>query len=614
MHDSQPPTPSTRAISRLKLVLSSLLLVSLTAAVYAQVAWHRFVSFDDTLYLTANPNLSRGLSLDGVRWAFTSLYGSNWHPVTWLSHLLDVQLYGMAPAGHHLTNVALHCVAALVLRSFLYQATGAFWRSWLVAALFALHPLHVESVAWAAERKDVLSALFFFLTLVLYRRYAQRPALPAYLITLAAYLFGLLAKPMLVTLPLVLALADYWPLNRLELGGTPRDFWYRVKPLILEKVPFLAAAAASAIITVVAQQRGGSVMDLQRIPVLLRLENSALSYLRYLAKTAWPSDLAVYYPFSEQLPWWQVAGAFLFIILVSFLVLRFGRRYPYLPVGWFWYLITLVPVIGLVQVGGQAMADRYSYLPLVGIFLAACWGLGEFASKRHLARRLLPAAAALSVAILAAVSWHQVGYWKDSITLYRHTVEVTRDNYIILDNLGVELLEKGDLAGAIESHLASLRSNPQFATAHYNLGVALDTKGDLDGALQEYRTVLSLNPNHFEAHNNLGYDLQQRGDLAGAIAAFERACQLRPDLPMPRISLGTALVNLGEFPRAIGVFREVLLMAPDNLKARSNLGVALARQGNLVEARREFETVLRMNPQDAVARQNLERARAQLGY
>ncbi|GFO70466.1 O-GlcNAc transferase [Geomonas limicola] len=613
MQKTDFPRALGKDTSRLKLVLAPLLLVCLTAAVYAQVAQHRFVSFDDTLYLTANPNLSRGLSAEGIRWAFTSLYGSNWHPVTWLSHLVDVQLFGMAPAGHHLVNVALHIVAVLLLMYFLHRATGAFWRSWLVAALFALHPLHVESVAWAAERKDVLSGLFFFLTLILYRRYAERPGQPGYLLTLTVYLLGLMVKPMLVTLPLLLVLADYWPLKRLDLSGTPRISWTQLKPLVLEKVPFLAAAIASVLVTVVAQQRGGSVMDLQRIPLLLRLENSALSYVRYLLKTAWPSDLAVFYPFADQLPWWQVLGALCFIILTSYLVLRFGRRHPYLPVGWFWYLITLVPVIGLVQVGGQAMADRYSYLPLVGIFLAVSWGLAELTGQYEPARHWFPAAAALGILLLATVSWHQVGYWKDSITLYRHTIEVTRDNSIILDNLGVELLEQGDLAGAIESHLASLRINPQFATAHYNLGFALDTKGDLDGAMQEYRTVLRLNPNHFEALNNLGYDLQQRGDLAGAIASFERASQLRPELPMPRISLGTALVNAGELPRAISVFREVLLMAPDNLKARSNLGVALARQGNLEAASREFETVLQMNPQDPVARQNLERARAQLG-
>ncbi|GFO60731.1 O-GlcNAc transferase [Geomonas silvestris] len=588
------------------------MLVFLTAAVYAQVAGHRFVSFDDTQYLTANPNMSQGLTPDSVRWAFTSLYASNWHPLTWISHLIDVQLWGMAPAGHHLTNLALHIVAALLLLFFLYRATEAFWRSWLVAALFALHPLHVESVAWAAERKDVLSALFCFLTLILYRRYASRPGVTAYLLALGAYLCGLFAKPMLVTLPIMLALVDYWPLKRFELSGGVRTCWPRLKPLILEKVPFLAAALASSLITVAAQQRGGSVMDLQRIPVFPRLENSVVSYAAYLAKTVWPADLAVYYPFSAELPWWQIAGGLCFLVLTSYLVLRFGSRFRYLPVGWFWYLVTLLPVIGLVQVGGQAMADRYSYLPLVGIFVMASWGLGELGEKRQLQRWVLPAAAALVLAVFSALTWHQVGYWKDSITLYRHTVQATRDNNIILDNLGVELLEKGDLAGAIESHLASLRINPQFATAHYNLGVALDTKGDFAGAVREYQTVLRLNPNHFEAFNNLGYDLQQLGALPEAILAFERACQLRPELTMPRIALGTALVGVGDLPQAVAVFREVLQMAPGDVKARSNLGVALARQGNLAEASREFEAVLQLNPQDSVARQNLQRAQAQL--
>jgi protein O-mannosyl-transferase len=644
------PKPDCKNMLSRPVVLLCAALVALTLAVYFQTGNHQFLGFDDNVYVTANPHVAGGLTGSSVRWAFTSIDQCNWHPITWLSHLADVQFYGMNPRGHHLGNVALHTASSLLLLLLLFRLTGALWQSGFVAALFALHPLHVESVAWVAERKDVLSAFFFFLTLLLYAQFTEKRKPAQYILCLFFFVLGLMSKPMLVTLPMVLLLLDYWPLERYRQAGEELSRAQRLGialTLVREKIPFFCCSILSAVMTIYAQHKGGATSSLEAIPFMLRIENALLAYLKYALKTLWPVDLAVLYPFSRSLPLWQAVASLIVLSIVTAAVIKLRGRLPFLVVGWSWFLITLVPVIGLIQVGNQAMADRYSYIPVIGLFIMAAWGVPVLASRLRHRTVVLSLLAGAVVAACAALTWHQLGYWQDSISLYRHTLQVTADNYVITSNLGIELAEKGDVDAAIQAHRESIRINPDFPSAHYNLGFDLDKKGETDAAIQEYRLAIMLNPQNAPALNNLGADLSAKGDLDGAIQNYREALQLTPDDAKAHCNLGRAFTKKGnlddamqEFRTALGIspndaqthlslglalaakgdpeaaiqqYRTAIGIDPNDLEAHNNLGVALVNKGDLNQAIREFQDILRLSPNDIDAHSNLGVALAKTG-
>ena len=521
-------------------VLICTALAVIILAVFLQVGSHQFFSFDDYAYVTRNPHVTSGLTLNNIAWAFTSVEETNWHPVTWLSHMTDAQMFGLDPRGHHLTSVAIHTISSLLLLLLLFRVTGSLWQSSFVAFLFALHPLHVESVAWVAERKDVLSAFFWFLTLLLYAEYVAKRKRALYLLTLFSFVLGLMSKPMLVTLPAVLLLLDFWPLGRYR-GEVRQSGLRRFAALVIEKIPFFVCSLLSSLITVYAQRQGGAVVGLDAMPYRLRVGNALIAYLKYLGKIFWPRDLAVFYPFPASIELWQVFGSLLLLLLLSAAAVRSWRRHPYLAVGWFWFLITLVPVIGLIQVGAQSMADRYTYLPAIGIFIVVAWGVPELVQGWRQRQLILGLLAGSVLAVLTALTWQQIGYWQDSVSLYRRTVQVTEDNFLAHYSLGLALSDAGDIDGAIRQYGEVLRIRPSFRDAHTKLGFALASRGDLEGAAGEFWVALRLNPEDADGHSNLGIILSQKGDLAGAVREFQEAVRLSPEDAAAANSLRFAL-------------------------------------------------------------------------
>jgi tetratricopeptide (TPR) repeat protein len=564
-------------------IVICMVLIGIILAVYWQVGNYDFVGFDDGIYVTANPHISRGLTGDNIIWAFTSVDEGTgyWLPVTWLSHMADVQFYGMNPRGHHLTSVFIHTVSTLLLLFLLLRWTGTLWPSAFVAALFALHPMHVESVAWVAERKDVLSAFFWFLTLLMYCEFATKRKPVLYILALFSFMLGLMSKPMLVTLPVVMLLMDFWPLNRLESEGPEqglRQLSLRLPALVKEKIPFFACSLLSGIVTVYAQHKSGAVISVTTVPLLLRFENAMISYAKYIGLTIWPHDLAILYPFPLHIPFWQVAGSLILVLLASLAAILARRRYPYFASGWFWFLITLLPVIGLIQVGTQSMADRFSYIPSIGLFIAIAWGVSDLAERlRH--RKVILAVLAGAIIIASATQTRQqLAYWEDSFTLFRHTLQVTSGKYIIHNNLGVVLDEKASQDEAIEEFREALRLKFDYAEAHYNLGVALYKKGDLDEAIKEFQTALQIKPNYVEAHHNLGLALAGKGKQDEAIREYHEALRINPNYFIVHNKLGILLAGKGDQDGAVMEFREALRINPNYEDARKNLEGVLAHK------------------------------------
>ena len=571
-----------------KHVLIVLFLVVATLSVYMRAGGNGFVNYDDNRYVTANPHVATGITPGNVGWAFTTTTASNWHPLTWLSHMTDCQLYGLNPRWHHLTSVALHALNAVLLFLLLVRMTHAPWRSAFVAALFALHPLHVESVAWVAERKDVLSTLFFLLTLLAYSRYVERPGPARYVPVFCLYALGLMAKPMLVTLPCVLLLLDYWPLGRYRAANPARPVLpgdgdsrgklvngSSVGRLVLEKVPLFLLAAASGMITVYAQKSGEALASLEVVPYGLRISNAFVAYVAYIGKMFWPAGLSVIYPLPPGVPLWQVAGAVLLLSGISILAILLRGRAPFLLVGWLWYLGTLVPVIGLVQVGIQAFADRYSYIPLIGLFMCIAWAVPEAASAGRRQRALLAASAAFVLVVFAAATWRQTGFWKDSRKLFTHALAVTSGNYMAHLNLGTALAEQGNLAEAMDHYDAALRINPNLAIAHFNLGNGLLAQGRRAEAVSQYRAALRINPSYASAHYNLGVVMAGEGMSAEAIEHFSEAVRIKPDFAKAHVAWGLALSREGRLAEAVSHYYEALRLKPDDAEARKNLEYAL---------------------------------------
>jgi len=530
--------------------LLGLLLIVLSVALYYPVRTHPYVNYDDNVYVTDNVHIQNGLTWDMVTWAFVTDHSGNWHPLTWLSHALDVEMYDLTPGGHHQTSMLLHALNAALLFWVLLRATGYAGRSFMVAALFAVHPINVESVVWISERKTVLSMMFFLLALGAWRWYAAKPHALRYSVVAVLFALGLMAKPQIITFPFVLLLWDYWPLGRLalrhslfafrqnsrEISGEKRTAnseqrssgeWRR---LLLEKLPLLAIAAASAVLTIKAQRASGAVLSLGATPLSVRLSNGLVSYVKYLMNAFWPTGLAPMYPHpGDSLRAWQVYGALLILLTISLLVLE-RRRRPYLLVGWLWFLGTLVPMIGLVQVGRQAMADRYAYLPLIGIFIMVCWGVAEWAAQKRLPSALLPAVSIVVVLALSIAARRQIGYWSDNVILWTHTIQVTPPNYVAQDNLGGALMGHKRLDEAVVHFREAEAIHPVDPISTFNIGFYDQEHGNFYGAIEQYKRaiILTTSPSvKIQAWNDMGFAYRSLGNSQQAHECFEAAKKLQ---------------------------------------------------------------------------------------
>jgi protein O-mannosyl-transferase len=528
-----------------------------TWTVFGQTLRYDFVNYDDPSYVYQNTRITSGINLANVAWAFTHIHSENWHPLTTITHMLDCQLHGLNAGWHHFTNVLLHAIAVVLLFVALQQMTGALWRSAFVSAVFAVHPLHVESVAWIAERKDVLSAVFFMLALIAYLRYTRQPSIGRYLTVVLVVALGLMSKPMLVTLPFVLLLLDYWPLGRFE--GHRSNTGGQVLQLIVEKIPLIALSAVSSIVTFLAQR--GAIGWTEQLPVSERINNAFVAYVVYIRQMFWPIGLAVFYPHPEnRLPVWEVSLALIVLAAITVAAFVFRKRAPYFVTGWLWYLGMLVPVIGLLQVGWQGHADRYTYLPQIGLYIAVTWAVTDLTRSWHFQRVALGGAAVLIVGALSCCAWLQTSYWRDSETLFTHALAVTSNNDVALNNLGIIFLDKGQLDDAISRLQAALDLRPENAPAHDNLAKALLKKGQVAEAMVHYRKFLELDPANVEARNTLGTALIQQGHVREAIDQWQEALAIQPEngnaasnlawvfatCPEDSIRDGTRAAELGE--------------------------------------------------------------------
>lgn len=511
-----------------------------------------FIYYDNVSYIRNNDRIKAGLTWDGLVWALTDVHTGYWHPLTWLSHMLDWQLFRGNAGGHHWSSVILHLCNALLLFTVLQAMTKETGKSAFVAVLFALHPLNVESVAWVAERKNVLSTFWGLLALYLYVIYTQRPRWDRYLLVFFSCALGLMAKPMLVTLPFVLLLVDYWPLRRFPRRGAETG-WQSpsgagpspVARLILEKIPLLVLSLIVSAGTFLSAHYGGAVRSLNALPLGLRMENAIVSYIAYMGKMIWPAKLAVFYPYAATVSLWQVGVSGLALIVISFSVMRMARKYPYLATGWLWYLGTLVPVIGIVQAGAQAMADRYAYIPIIGLFIIIAWGIPDFTARWHGRKSTLTLVVAASLAGLIACTWRQVHYWRNSVSLFQHAIDVTEANYLAHNNLGVALMEEGRLNEAMDQYREVLKVDPRYVKAHNNMGIALLHQGKADAAAFYFRQALAIDPRYADAHSNLGIALALQRKPAEAAMHFREALRLNP-------SFGNARDNLKNLKRQFG--------------------------------------------------------------
>jgi len=572
-----------------------LLLVMCTVAVYWQVINHDFLNFDDGQYVTENAVVQSGLTLHGLKWAFTTTYTTNWHPLTWLAHMLDCELYGTNPAGHHVTGLLFHLTNTVLLFLLLKRLTGAHWRSACVAMLFAIHPLHVESVAWVSERKDVLSTFFWMVSIWFYYDYVKTKQKIRYLLALTAFTLGLMSKPMLVTLPFVLLLLDYWPLNRFTFDDVKNqavELKVTLKYIVFEKLPFFALTITSALIAISV----GDVQTVQDFTVWGRIGNALVSYVAYLSDMFWPHPLIIFRPHPGELPLWQPLLALLLLIAVTLFVLWQGRRQRFLPVGWFLYLGVLVPVIGLVQVGIQARADRYTYVPLIGIAIILVWG-GAYLTRNWKSRQKpLMAVGALVTLVLMTCTYYQVGIMKNSMTAFEHVVKYAPDAHYAHNNLALAYKNSGDFNKAIEHFSEAIRIKPDKYEAYNNRGVAYFNKQEYDKAVVDYQMVLNHAPDHVEARNNLGNIFQIQGKLDQAIEQYKRALQAAPNHPEVNNNIGSAYFSKRDFPKAIEYFLMAVNANPFYLSARTNLARVYGEMGEIETAIKHFSTALELDP------------------
>ena len=577
---------------------AAVLLIAVTLTFFPAIH-NGFVDFDDPLYILENPHVQSGFDWQGVKWAFTTGRGANWHPITWLSHSLDCELFKLRPWGHHLTSVILHVANSILLFVFLRKTTGAFGRSFVVAALFGVHPLHVESVAWIAERKDVLSTTFWMLGMLSYGKWVGQVKSTGqgsglyYAVTMITFALGLMSKPMVVTFPLALLLLDYWPLGRFDTEHRGARHFLR---LAFEKWPLFLLSIASAEVTYLVQQHGGAMEAKNYFPLVVRLTNIPISYCRYLGKIFCPINLSPYYIHPRIWPVAEVFLATLFLAVFSVVVLRLRRRMPDLFFGWAWFVVTLLPVIGIVQVGTQSIADRYTYVPSIGILIAVCWSLPKLMPESRVTHLILGSATMVVLIILAHLTRTQIAYWKESETLFRHALVVEPDNNLAHLDLGVGLAEKGRTAEAMREVREALRLNGEIAEAYLTLGLLLSDEGRFGEAIISFREGLARHPNDAKGHLFLGIALHRLGSLDAAAEEFRAAARLQPELIETFNNLGIVYREQGKFDAAIEAYRQALATRPAFADAHNNLAIALYSSGRSGDALSELREALRLNP------------------
>ena len=593
-----------------------LLLVAITLVVYWPARLNGFLGYDDPGYYSENAHVLGGFTRDNVIWALTTGEEANWHPLTWWSLMLDAEIFGNQPAGPHLVNLLWHAVNSGLLFLVLFRLTSARWRSAVVALVFAVHPLHVESVAWIAERKDLLCAFFMLLAILCYGRYGGLPEANKegrktfYRLTLACFVFSLLSKPMAVTLPFLLLLLDWWPLGRWPAFTGWRQAWSGLKPLLLEKVPFLILSVAASVVTFVVQKHGAAVETMAALSLPARVDNAFVSYARYLGKIFWPATLANPYPHPDRWPGVAVAAAVLLFVLLSVAAVWRARKWPFLFTGWFWFVGMLVPVIGLVQVGQQAMADRYAYLPMAGVLVAVVWGVSGFIPR---ARWSVIGVLALTLALLTAGAVKtrmQLSYWRDDGALFGHALAATRDNFVAHVNYGVWLSKHGQTKEALAQYSMALQLNPKDSQALYNLGNTLSRLGRPDEAVADYRQALLITPDKPEILNNLGLALAAQKLIPEAITNYEAALRLKPEYPDAHNNLGNAYFKQGRFRDAAEQYYAALKLTPDNPILYANLGDTMVRSGRRDTAAECYKQALQLDPGNQKTTAKLDALRA----
>ena len=618
-HSQPQPTrdSSFELPAKYKVILIYIFLIGATLAVYWRVLYSDFTNFDDTIYVTENRYVNTGFTIESIQWAFTVGKIAYWHPLTWLSHILDCQLYGLRPGLHHLTSLIIHIANSLLLFAVFRRMTGAVWRSAFVAAIFALHPINVDSVAWIAERKSVLSTLFWLLTIWAYVGYTQRSGVWRYLIALLFFAMGLLAKPMLVTLPFVMFILDYWPLVRLRFGRPSGERGRETVPvshLVWEKVPFFVLSAVSVYLSYLSARRLGITVSTEFVPIKLRIANALVSYLGYIGKVICPRKLAVFYPYPVQIATWQSIGALVILVCITIVALLPVRRKPYLGVGWLWYVGTLLPVIGLVQAGlWPAMADRWAYVPLIGIAIIAAWGAGDIAEKLHLRRAILFFVAGGCLSALMALTWLQVGHWRNSSTLFTRALDVTSGNYIAYLNLGNVFLKEKKVDEAIQHYSKAIEIHRDYDDAHYNLGIAFGLQGKYGEAIEEYKIVLKLKEDYWKARFHLADALAKIGQFDEAISHYQKVIGLHPDDTEVYNNFALALIKKGRTSEAIEYYNKALAINPDSVEVLTNLGNAFLDRKEFAQAIAQFKKALSLNPDFAEGCYNLANALRQTG-
>lgn len=593
-------------IPNIRIILICFVLAAATLVSYWPVRDHEFVNFDDYDYVTKNTNVNTGLTGANIKWAFTRGHAGNWHPMTWISHMVDCSLFGLDPGPHHITNLVLHIINTLLLFFILIAMTKRLWPSVFVAALFALHPLHVESVAWVAERKDVLSTFFAFLTIAAYYSYTKKGGAIRYMLAIFIFALALMSKPMVVTLPFVLLLVDYWPLGRFDLVKSYKPNTLAKQRsltwLVVEKVPFFALVIISGIVTFIVQKAGGAMNERMQFPFLSRLANAAIAYLVYIKQMFWPKGLACLYPHAGtdvSILLAVICG--LSLIAVSAVVFIYRQKFRYLFTGWFWYVGMLIPVIGLVQVGDQAYADRYTYMPIIGLFIIIAWGACDLLKKPAYRKAILLPAGVVIISVLAVLTYIQQGYWRDNFTLFEHAIEVTKDNYVAHFCIADPLRINGRIEDAIYHNRKCLEIEPDYTKAHNSLGQALSETGDIDGAIKEFSKAVELRPGVLEPRTNLGIALKMQGDYKQAIEQFTIVLQVH-DLIVVRGHLAEALIKADRPDEALAQCNHILTVEPDNIRALYFAGLISARAGEFSEAEKYLVKALELDPNLMVAK------------
>jgi protein O-mannosyl-transferase len=596
-------------------LLIGLLLAAVTLTLYWPVQSFDFVNFDDRVYVADNQQVHGGLSMESLRWSFTTFHAGNWHPLTWISHMVDFEAYQLNAGGHHWTNVLIHTTSVVLLFLVLSATAGTLWLSALVAGLFAIHPLHVESVAWVAERKDVLSGFFWILTMGAYAYYVKHPTIRRYLLVMLSFVLGLLSKPMVVTLPFVLLLLDYWPLRRfdeLKTAFGARVFRTSVSGskiwllLVAEKLPFCFIAACACLVTLVAQREVGAIWSLEGMSFEVRIANALVAYMEYIRKMLWPADLAVLYPHIGMPEAWKIGVAVLILVSISYLAVRKAREMPFMLVGWLWYLGTLVPVIGIVQVGSQSIADRYTYMPLVGLFIAISWGMKSIAERQPNWRPAIVVVILLALSGLLVLARTQVESWKNSEALFEQALAVTEFNHGAHHNIGAFYMDHNDCQKAVPHFLKAIQMKNNYAYPYHGLGVCAFREKDPEGALHYFRQALLLDPRFAECRIDRGLLLMQQGRFFEAENDFQEVLRLDPAHEAAHNNMGMLLIQQGKHEEAEARFSDVLRINPRNAEAHNNLGIVRTAQGRKEDAIAHFMHALKLAPENHAVKNNLE--------